>query len=155
MVHCLNEATPNLTTLLMICSGSPLQNFCKTCGGSWREAARRGNRTTSHRYFLNNAHFFLPCSYNLVRHCDVPPGEVGVHMEGARAIGHPAALFQLPLKLGPDHAIQGSYLIKTWRISNLHQLKCSLCRELQSFPSHHAERFFGKVLGSSPALLGQ
>ena len=26
---------------------------------------------------------------------------------------------------------------------------------IQSFPSHHAERFFGKVLGSSPALLGQ
>ena len=27
--------------------------------------------------------------------------------------------------------------------------------ELQSFPSHHAERFFGLFLGSSPALLGQ
>ena len=26
---------------------------------------------------------------------------------------------------------------------------------LQSFPSHHTERFFRKVLGSSPALLGQ
>ena len=28
-------------------------------------------------------------------------------------------------------------------------------KTIQSFPSHHAERFFGKVLWSSPALLGQ
>ena len=26
------------------------------------------------------------------------------------------------------------------------------CEQVQSFPSHHAERFFGKVLGSSPGL---
>ena len=30
-----------------------------------------------------------------------------------------------------------------------------LLYRVQSFPSHHAERFFGKVLGSSPGLLGQ